>query len=511
MTTSVPDLVNLEHLGSPIQSEPGLVSASAVTLVAASIGLAIALARAKLLAVVLGPSGVAVLANLATYSFLAVVIGSALTGQGAIRSVAEARAAGRSSDVLWLIRYTLTIPVAIGLAVFAITALTSAQVSTLVTGTSEYAPLVVLSALFIPASIFAAAYAQVLQAFLRVARIAASSVVGSVALMAATVLMAIPFGLTGAVLAVGVAAVAKVAYFALSERWVLHGWGRAARVRASRPPISPILGISLGAAVLGIAAAGVGLLVRASIVGILGLEQNGIYQPVADISETYLEVLLTSTGLYLFPKMTAQLTQGMRKEAARELGHGMRLLLVLVVPIALVTIGFGENVIRILYTGSFANATGPLQIQMAGNIVKVVAWSLGAGLLPLGMYRSWVLIGLVTLLVRYVSLLLLAPAFGLNGVAISYVLAWSWSAVATAIAVGHAGRLWPARTDWQVAASGGALVVLALAAALTSDGLGVPVSILATIGWLVVTRRDITELATEVSRVGGLWPRRASR
>jgi PST family polysaccharide transporter len=507
LTDPATTIANTEVLRAPGESEPGLVAASALTFGASIAGLVIALFRSKLLAVLLGPSGVAVLANIGTYSSLALVVGNAFTGQGATRSIAEARAAGRSTDIRWLIRYTLALPMVIGLAIFAITALWAPSISSLITGTVNYSGLIVLSSAFIPVLLVAAAYGQVLQAFIKVARIAAASVVGSVALIGATVLLTIPFGLTGAVVAIGVGAAVRVAYLAHTERWVLSGWAGRQRPSGARPPLSPILKLSLSSAILGIAAAAVALLIRTSIVGILGLEQNGIYQPVSDISDIYLEVILASTSLYLFPKMTALLTLDKRAEAAHELGHGMRLLLVITVPVALIGIGFGEVVIRTLYSASFTDASGPLAIQMAGNIVKVVAWSLGAGLLPLGMYRSWLVIGLVTLAIRYFGVVALAPSMGLDGVAVAYVLAWLWAAGSAAVAVGFVSRLWPSRHDWRATGVGATLVAISLAAAWYSPVMGNLVSLIAAIAWVAVTRGDLIELASEITRRGGLkWP-----
>ena len=484
------------------ESDPGLVSASVITFGSSIAGLALNLARSKLLAVLLGPGGVAVLANIGTYNSLAVVVGNGLTGQGAIRSIAEARARGRCADVRWLTTYTLALPTLIGLFIFSITGLNASIISRLVTGTVDYSGLIVLSSVFIPVLVMGNAYGQVLQASLRVARIAAASVVGNAALLVATIALAIPFGLTGAILGIGAAAGVKIAYLVTRERWVLKvSADRRAGVGA-RPSLAPILQLSISSAILGIAGAGMSLLIRASIVTILGLDQNGIYQPVVDVSDTYLEVLLASTSLYLFPKMTALVTQGRRTEAAHDLGHGLRLLLVLTVPFALIGIGFGEIVIRALYSDSFASASQPLAIQMSGNILKVIAWSLGAALLPLGMYRAWLAIGLMTLGVRYVGVVVLAPSFGLDGVAIAYVFAWAWAALSTAIAVGVFGRLWPSRRDWMVTGVAAAMTTGSLAAATLSTMAGGVMSGIALVIWLLFARHDLRELISETGRRG---------
>ena len=400
----------------PLEADPGLVSASAVTLGASIVVLLIALVRSKIVAVLLGTGGVAVLANIVILSSLTVMLSNAFTGSGATRAITEARAAGRVVDVRWLIRYTLAVPLLIACALMVLQVVAAPQVSLLITGTTEYAGLMVLAAILIPPLVFAAALGQVLQAFLKVARIAAGSLVANTTILAATVVFAIPFGLPGALAAIGFGAVARVAYLYRSERSLLRGW-RHVRSTGDRPRLSPILSLSLSGTVLGLASVAVALLVRSNIVGILGLDANGVYQPVVEISDFYLEVILTSTSLYLFAKITELVTVGRRTEAAAVLGHGLRLLMVLTVPIALVSIGFSELLIRVLYSDDFAAASGPLEIQMAGSVFKVIAWSVGAALLPLGMYRSWLAIGLVTLAIRYAGVLLLAPSLGLDGVA----------------------------------------------------------------------------------------------
>lgn len=476
-----------------------LISASTLTLASSATGLLVALLRSKLVAVLLGPTGVGALSNLGIYNTFVATAGSAFAGQGATRAIATARVKGESSDRLdWLIRYTFLVPPAAGLLIMVATIVAAPMIAGLIMGSPEYAPLVVISAVAIPLGLLASSYSLILQGFVRIGSLARVNIATTLVSLVVTVALVFGFGLTGAVVATSLVALFQLGIFFLREPWVIRGRRWRQRLGLDREALKPVLALGFASVVLGIATTLVNLLIRTQMVATLGLEQTGVYQPVAAISDTYLEVLISSTSFYLFPRLTELLAAGHRHTAAGELGHGLRLLLAVTVPFLILAMAFGEPLVTLMYSGRFRGAADPLAIQMAGNVLKVITWSIGAAMLPLGFYRAWLAIGLVNLAVRYGGVSLLMPHLGLDGVAFAYSVSWAWSFAAEAFVVVFLGRLGPGRRDWSRAWTAIAIVWSVFGVRALSGTAGMVAGIVGIIVWLVLVRSELTDLSQSV-------------
>jgi PST family polysaccharide transporter len=454
----------------------------------------IGVVRSKLVAILLGPSGVGILANIGIYNTFISTAGTAFAGSGSTRAIAVARAEERNDRVDWLIRYSFLIPSVVGLLILVGTVALAPQISGLVMSDPQYAPLIAISAIAIPLSLLGASYAGVLQGFVRIGSLAKASIATTIVSLVVTVGLIAPFGLTGAVIASSIVALVQLVIFFLREPWVVRGRRWRRRLTFDWPTLHPVLQLGMAGVVVSIVSTLVTLLIRSDIVHVLGIDQNGIYQPVTAISETYLDVLISSTSFYLFPRLTELVSAGRRSVASEEVGHGLRLLLAVTVPLLLLAIAFGEPVVALLYSDRFRPAADPLAIQMAGNILKVITWSAAAALLPLGYYRAWLFIGLTHLAIKYAGVHLLLPIMGLNGVAIAYNLAWAWSCAAEAFVVVAIAGVGPRPRDWGYALVAVGLVAVTFGAYEMSHALGMLMAIAATIAWLAISRDNLTIL-----------------
>lgn len=487
----------------PRSSGAELITASVLTLASSVTGVVVALFRSKLVAVLLGPAGVGALANLGVYNTFITTAGSAFSGQGATRAIAAARSAGSPDRVDWLIRYSLIVPPIVGVIMGLVTLALSPVISAIVMGDERYAPLVAISAAAIPLGLLTAGYSQILQGFVLIGSLARANIATTLASLLLTVGLVVAFGLTGAVVATSLIAVVQFGIYYRREPWVIRARAWRRHLPFDWVTLRPVIQLGLAGVILGIASTLVSLLIRTDIARVLGLEQSGVYQPVSAISDTYLELLLSSTSFYLFPRLTELLTSGRPRDAAFELGHGMRLMLAVSVPFLLLSVAFGEPIVLLLYSSRFRGAVDPLAIQMAGNVFKAITWSVGAALLPLGYYRIWLGIGLANLAIKYVGVLVLLPHMGLDGVAWATSISWVWSAVAEASAVVVLGRLTIPARDWRVAFAAVALVEMTLAVRTLSQPAAMLFAAGAAIAWLALTRAEVSDLARTLSQIAG--------
>ncbi|MEX2548341.1 MAG: hypothetical protein WD830_11230 [Chloroflexota bacterium] len=483
-----PEVTELSEGAAPRERE--LTRASAATLIAAVTSIAVGLIRSKIVALVLGPFGVGAFATLNLYLSSVTVVAGAAAGRGAVRALAEM---GDRDDPTrpWLQRYLFVGPLLIGVVLAAITAAAAGPLSGLLLGEPDLGFGLVLTAVAVPVAVIAASHTHLLQALLRVGTIARADLVTTLVSLPLTAVLVIAFGLAGGIVAVGTGfAVRLLALRLLSPGVLPRGdWKRSLRIPSG--VLRPILVMGSGAAILGIATTVGALLMRAQIVRTLGLDANGLYQPIVALSDTYLDVVIGATSVYLFPRLTELLTRGDRATAERELGHGLRLSLAVSVPVILVATGLSGLLIELLYSAEFADAAWPLTVQMAGTLLKVVSWSVGAALLPLGLTRAWVSIGLLVVVLRYVGVIVLTPSLGLVGAALAADTAWAIGAVATLVAVQRSRRLRVGWSDLIPVGVAGILVVVVLAARTIDEVLATLVTVAATILWLAMARREL--------------------
>ena len=480
-----------------------LITASVLTLASSATGLVVALFRSKIVAILLGPTGVGALANIGIYNTFVSTAGSAFAGQGATRAIAAARSGDAPDRVDWLVRYSLILPPLVGVLIALVTIVLSPLISSVVMGDQRYAALVAIGAVAIPLGLLTAGYAQVLQGFVLIGSLAKANIATTVVSLVFTVSLVMAFGLMGAVVATSLVAMVQLGIYFQREPWVVRDriWRR--RLPLDWEALRPVLQLGLAGVVAGTASTLVSLLIRTDIVRVLGLEQSGVYQPVAAISDNYLELLLSSTSFYLFPRLTELLTTGRRADAARELGHGLRLMLAVTVPFLLLTVAFSEPMIVLLYSSRFRDAADPLAIQMAGNVLKVITWSIGAALLPLGYYRLWLGIAVVNVAIKYVAVQVLMPHLGLDGVAWATSISWAWSVTAETIAVVFFGRLAVSRRDWRVAVVAIVLVAGTFGVRSVSEPAAMLVAVPTGFAWLALVRADIRDLAQTLQQITG--------
>lgn len=463
-----------------------LVGASLWTLGAAGISFLLALVQAKVAALVLGAAGVGIVANLGGYIPLVATLAFAVAGQGAVREIASARARGNDDEVAAVARYTAFAPLVLGVAATVLTIAIAPTLAALLVGEPAFAPLVMTAALAIPAMLAVISYQAVLQGHSRVGTIARATMAGGLIGTAASLALILAFGVPGALAGLVVSAVIQLAAFAVAAPWTLRLLAGVTRWVPRN--VRTIAAFGAASVTLLVASHGSTLLVRSEIARRLGLDAAGLYQPVAAVSDTYLELLIASTSVYLFPRLSALFATGALAEAGTEIARGLRLLIVVVTPVLVLAAAFSSPLLTLLYAAAFAPAAQTFELQMVGNVAKVVAWSVGAALLPAGLVRAWLLIGLVTVALRYGLANALIGDFGLVGVAIGYDVAWSWSAVASCWCVFRIARIRVPWADVAAALLAAGAVSAVVAAKVIAPALVLPATALSLLLWLLYAR-----------------------
>jgi len=165
----------------------------------------------------------------------------------------------------------------------------------------------------------------------------------------------------------------------------------------------------------------------------LGLTQTGHWQAAWRLSETYLAVVTSSVSMYFLPKLGELASQPakLRQEVLRTVSA----VAIITASIATVLFVGREWVVRWVFAPSFAPMAELMPWQLAGDVLKTVAWSLGFVLVAL-VRRRWYMTLELIVPVLYVGIAaLLLPQVGIIGTVWAYGLSSIVQLVLAAVAL----------------------------------------------------------------------------
>lgn len=147
----------------------------------------------------------------------------------------------------------------------------------------------------------------------------------------------------------------------------------------------------LGAAFMlaGLVATLTQLLVQTMVQRQLGFEALGNFQASWQISMTYLGFVLTAMGTDYYPRLTASIHDHVTTN--RMVNEQTEVALLLGGPVLLAMLGLTPWVIELFYSNRFHDAAGVLRWQVMGDVLKVVSWPLGFILLAAGDGRAFLI------------------------------------------------------------------------------------------------------------------------
>jgi len=314
----------------------------------------------------------------------------------------------------------------------------------------------------------------------------ADALVGLVAMASLVWLL----GLTGAVAALVIAEVATVVIGATLV------WRRVVRPRSIvlRPAavdaaiVRRLVRLAGALALASLTAAGAALVVRGAIIGHFGAEANGYYQVAWQVGQNYLGILGASLWTYGMPKVATKLHDPPAIQALQD--EFLRLALAVLAPAIVVLLCTRDVWVPVLYTPAFLAAAPMLCWQLGGELIAMLRQSMNISLLPrerLGFllfqavfyWAGWAVLAL-----------LLLPRLGATAVALAYCAANAAALVVT-FAYHHRVLGYRVRADnarlLAVTLPGFAVVVLLASGVNGVTARAVPLALVA--GWIAWNRR----------------------
>lgn len=160
------------------------------------------------------------------------------------------------------------------------------------------------------------------------------------------------------------------AWSALRRKWLTPLF-RSPRESFREEAFRHFISFASTMSVIGLVTVGVGLVVRSLIVRHSGLASAGVFSVAWTLSMTYIMLILSSFGTYYLPTLSQTVSTLDRTMLMQRV---MRLVTLLVVPLITGVIVLKPLVVQILYSEEFTPALEIIRWMLIGDYFKVAAW-----------------------------------------------------------------------------------------------------------------------------------------
>ena len=162
------------------------------------------------------------------------------------------------------------------------------------------------------------------------------------------------------------------------------------------------------------------ILIRDMVASSLGLETAGIWQATWRVSEVYLGVVMASVSLYFLPRLGEVVgTPLLHKEIVQTFSRAVGM----TAAFALALFIMRDWVVHVVFTEEFLPVRNLMPFQLLGDVLKMAAWTLGFVLVSLVRSRWYIALEILIPVVYFGGALWLVPRFGVQGVTWAYCLA----------------------------------------------------------------------------------------
>lgn len=336
------------------------------------LSIVIRILKAKLIAVMLGPSGTGLLSVFTNLQML----GSQAAGLGLPQSGVRDLAAARGDPkVVSRLRKVLVSTLAIqgGIAMAVIWTLRE-QLSVWLLGETRQATEIGLVGIAVLLFLLSSSQRTLLQGMRRMGDLGRAMVLGTLAGAVAGILAVWASGKEGLIwflIAEPFAALLVSLYFVRRLPTQQTNWPS---VRQTWNYWLPMVRLGMAFMLGGLLTTATLLFVRTLITRDLGLDAAGQFAAAVAITITYVGFLMQAMSTDFLPRISQVINS--QDLATRLINDQMQLTLALGGPILLLMIGLAPWIIWVLYSAEFDTAANLVQWQMVGNVMKLAAWPL---------------------------------------------------------------------------------------------------------------------------------------
>ncbi len=369
-------------MSSSHRSYSQILKSSALIGGSSAFNMALSIVRTKVMALLLGPSGIGLLGIYSSVADLTRTIAGLGINNSGVRQIAEAVGTGDEQRIAATVTTLRRVAFYSGALGALLLLLFCAPVSRLTFGDAHHADSIALLALAAFFADVSAGQGALIQGMRRIADLARMNVLGA---------------LYGSVFSIG------IIYFLRDERGValslvcvaamsiLTSWWYARKIQIQSVVVNfrQILNEASGLVKLGLVFMASGLMtmgmayvVRIIVLRRLGVEAAGLYQSAWALGGLYIGFILQAMGADFYPRLTAIAHD--HPECNRLVNEQAEVGLLMAGPGILATLTLAPLVITLFYTAAFAPAADILRWICLGMMLRVIVWPMGFIILARG-------------------------------------------------------------------------------------------------------------------------------
>jgi PST family polysaccharide transporter len=390
----------------------------------------VGLLRVKIVAVLLGPSGVGLVSLYqSAVSLVGTVSGLGINSSG-VREVAKAHGENDTQAVARTVGVLRRACWATGLLGWLLAAALARPISQWVFGTAEHAMAIALLGGSLLMGAVSGGQLALLQGVRRIGDLARANIIGMLINTVVTIGLYAWLGRNGIV----------PVLLANAAITLLVSWHFAQRVQVepARLKLKEMMAgggrlVGLGVAFMwsGLLTAGLDMVTRSIITREHGIDATGYYQAAWALSGMFAAFILSAMGADFYPRLTGVIHD--RELAAKMVNEQTEIGLLLALPGLLATLAFAPLFIKLFYTNEFLAGAALLPWFLLGIFGRVISWPLGFIQLAIGSGRWFMVTETVFVALQLVLVLGLVPWLGPVGAAYGF---------AATYAVHVVGMLW---------------------------------------------------------------------
>lgn len=339
-----------------------------------AVNVVIGIARAKAIALLLGPAGVGLLGLYTAIANVAQSVAAmGISGSG-VRQIAAAAGSQDTARVARTAAVLRRTSLALGIVGALILVAVSGPVSEFTFGSGEHRVPVALLSLVVLFKVVSDGQGALVQGLRRIADLARIAAFGGLLGTIVGLALIVALRERGVVPSL----IAMAATTLLLSWWYSRKAGlQSPRLRASEVVHEAGALLTLGFAFMasGVLMVGAAYVVRMIVVRNAGFEAAGLYQAAWTIGGLYLGLILQAMGADFYPRLAAVVKD--RVECNRLVNEQAHISLLLAGPGAIATLTFAPLVATLLYSAEFREASEILRWICLGATFQVITWPLG--------------------------------------------------------------------------------------------------------------------------------------
>jgi PST family polysaccharide transporter len=378
-----------EGLRSERASYLSILRSTAVVGGSSAIVLAASLVRVKIVAILLGPSGMGIMGLYNAVADLAVAAAGLGVQQSGVREIAQAAATNDEQRIAQTVTAVRCISMFLGVAGAMCLAALCVPISVLTFGTTGNALPMALLGFVVLLRIWAAGETAAVQGRRRIADLSWLNILAAIVSVVATIPLVIMWGEEGIVPALILTALATAGFAWWFGR-------RAAAVTfvsnlfLLRNELGDLLRLGLAFLISAMLTMGAAYMVRIIVLHDSGVWAAGLYQAGWAIAGVYVGFVLQAMGTDFYPRLTGLAED--HEQMNRLVNEQTQVSLLLAAPGVIATIAFAPLAMEILYSAEFIEAANLLRFMCLGMLLRVIAWPMGFIVLA----KSWRVIFIAT-------------------------------------------------------------------------------------------------------------------